>query len=222
MASLQTFFRMVVMLAVLGMLAKAWYHFGLSIEEVKSIGSSVVEVAEREWNNYWQRPAADVLADDPRLPPTASVPAPFQPMGGPMQPISRDAQPTATPAPGMVELAGGVPAEMVPLAPADPSTPWTPGASPAPTRLPPDPNAPSPQPQDTRIPALLGHLTQLGARDQELTPWGRGGDLARFSCSVPWANSPAYSRHFEAVAATPLAAVQQVAEEIEAWRGGQK
>jgi len=222
MASLQTFFRTVVMLATLGLIAKAWYHFGLSVEELKAISSSVVEVAEKEWNNYWQTPTVDALANDPRLPPTASAPAPFTPLGGPMQPISRDAEPAAAPAPGMVQLAGGVPAEIVPLAPANLSSPWTPGGLPESTRLSADSAAQPPQPQDARLPALVERLTQLGARDQELVAWGRGGELTRFSCSVPWANSPAYSRHFEAVAATPLAAVEQAAAEIEAWRSGQK
>jgi hypothetical protein len=221
MASLQTFFRAVVMLATLGLIAKAWYHFGLSVEELKAIGSSVVEVAEKEWNNYWQAPAADALANDPRLPPTASAPAPFLPTDGPMQPIPRDSEHSTT-TPGTVQLVGGVPAEIVPLAPANPSTPWPPGASPEPTRLPADPATLSPLPQDTRLPALVERLTRLGARDQELAAWGSGGELTRFSCSVPWANSPAYSRHFEAVAATPLAAVEQVAAEIEAWRSGQR
>jgi hypothetical protein len=221
MASLQTFFRTVVMLATLGLIAKAWYHFGLNVEELKAIGSSVVEVAEKEWNNYWQAPAVDALAIDPRVPPTANAPAPFEPMGGPMQPIPRQAEPAAAPSPGVVQLAGGVPAEIVPLAPASPSAPWTPGGLPEPTRLPPNPSTLSPQPQDARLSALVERLTQLGVRDQSLAAWGRGGELTRFSCSVPWANSPAYSRHFEAVAATPLAAVEQVAAEIEAWRSGQ-
>jgi hypothetical protein len=221
MASLQTFFRTVVMLATLGLIAKAWYHYGLSVEELKAIGSSAIEVAEREWNNYWQTPATDALATDPRLPPTANAPAPFLPQGTTMQPMPRAAAPSTTAAPGIVQLAGGVPAEIVPLA-TNPSTPWTPGGLPEPTRLPPDPTAPSPQEQDTRLPAQLEHLRQLGVRDQQLTPWGSGGELTRFSCSVPWANSPAYSRHFEAVAATPLAAVEQVTSEIDAWRGGQR
>jgi len=44
----------------------------------------------------------------------------------------------------------------------------------------------------------------------------------RFSCDAPWANSPSFSRHFEAVAASPEAAVEQVAAEIQAWQRGQR
>jgi hypothetical protein len=67
MASFQTFFRTVVMLATLGLIAKVWYHYGLSFDEMKSIGARVSEVAEEEWTKYWQKPADSSLADDPRL-----------------------------------------------------------------------------------------------------------------------------------------------------------
>ena len=76
--------------------------------------------------------------------------------------------------------------------------------------------------ENTQLTAALEKLTQWGVRDQELKPWGSGGELMRFSCSAPWANSPSYTQHFEAVAATPLAAVEQVAFEIEAWQRGQR
>jgi hypothetical protein len=76
--------------------------------------------------------------------------------------------------------------------------------------------------ENPQLTSLLEHLTTLGVRDQQLTPWGSGGDLMRFSCDAPWANSPSFSRHFEAVAATPEAAVEQVAAQIEAWQRGQR
>jgi hypothetical protein len=221
MASLQTFFRTIVMLATLGIVAKAWYLYGPSVDEMKSIGARVTVVAQEAWTNYWQKPASNPLANDPRVPPTASVPAPFLPTGTPMQPIPHGSQHSIPPGVATVQLAGGVPAEIVPLAPSGPSTPWPPGTPPEPTRLPADTTAP-PQQQDTRLPAMLERLTKLGVRDQELAAWGSGGELMRFSCNVPWANSPAYSRHFEAVAATPLAAVEQVSAEIAAWQSGQR
>jgi hypothetical protein len=120
-----------------------------------------------------------------------------------------------------VQLAGGVPAEIVPL---EPSNAWPPGTAPGPTRLPPDAtaSAPPPVPQENpRLTALLEHLTSQGVRDQHLAPWGSGG-LVRFTCEAPWANSPSFSRHFEAVAATPEAAVGQVATDIAAWQRGAK
>ena len=60
-----------------------------------------------------------------------------------------------------------------------------------------------------------------GIRISEVAPWGSGG-LVRFTCEAPWANSPSFSRHFEAVAATPEAAVEQVATDIAAWQRGAK
>ena len=222
MTSFQTFFRTVVMLAVLGFLAKAWYLYGPSVDMMKSIGTRVGEEASQAWTEYWQKPAASPLADDPRLPHVGGAPAPFVPQGAPIEPMPlgphHAAEPTGV---GTVQLAGGMPAEIVPLSPSAPSTAWPPSSTPEPTRLPPDGVLSAPQ-QDARLPAMLEHLQQLGVRDQELAPWGSRGELMRFSCSVPWANSPSYSRHFEAVAATPLSAVEQVAAEIEAWRNGQR
>jgi hypothetical protein len=207
------------MLATLGFIAKAWYHYGPNIDQMKEIGSRVSEVASQEWNKYWQPQAADGLADDPRLPGLGGAPAPFVPpvVTEPMP--HRALEGTNL---GTVQLTGGLNAEIVPM---QPSTAWPPGTAPAPTRLPPDVAAsqapPVPQ-ENPQLTSLLEHLTTLGVRDQQLTPWGSGGDLMRFSCDAPWANSPSFSRHFEAVAATPEAAVEQVAAQIEAWQRGQR
>jgi len=221
MASLQTFFRTVVMLAALGFIAKMWYHHGPDLDEMKSIGARVSEVVSQEWNDYWQPKSGEVLADDPRLPNLSGAPAPFVAPPGiePIPPAPQLAPADANQAPGNVRLTGGVPAEIVPIAP---SNAWPPGTASQPTRLPPDANfaAPTPvPPENPRLTALLEHLTSLGVRDQALTPWGSGG-LVRFTCEAPWANSPSFSRHFEAVAATPEAAVEQVATDIAAWRRG--
>jgi hypothetical protein len=221
MATFQTFFRTVVMVATLGLVAKVWYHYGLTVDEMKTISGRAVEVAEEAWTDYWREPSANSLADDPRLPAMGGAPAPFVPTATPMQPMPHEPNHATAAGPGMVQLAGGMPAEIVAVPLSRPSTVWPPSATPEPTRLPPDSKSPVPQ-QDTRLPVMLEQLTKLGVRDQELGPWGSRGELMRFSCNVPWANSPAYGRHFEAVAATPLAAVEQVAAEIEAWRSGQR
>ena len=222
MSSFQTFFRTVVMLAVLGIVAKAWYLYGPSVTEMKTIGARMSVVVQEAWNDYWQKPSGNALANDPRVSPNAGAPAPFVPSGVPMQPIPHGSLPVAPQDGSTVQLAGGVPGEIVPVAPATASTAWPQSETPEPMRLPATPAGPPLQPEDTRLTALLEHLTQLGVRDQELSAWGSGGALMRFSCNVSWANSPAYSRHFEAVAATPSAAVEQVAAEIEAWRRGQR
>jgi hypothetical protein len=226
MASFRTFFRTVVMLATLGIVAKFWYLYGPSVDEMKTIGARVAEVTSDAWTDYWQKPPEASLADDPRVPPSGTAPAPFVPLGAPVEPIPHGPNHTTGPAgPGGVQLAGGMPAEIVPVSPAGttagPSTAWPPSSPPEPTRLPPD-NTASAAPTDARLAATLERLAQLGMRDQEISSWGNRGELMRFSCNIPWANSPAYSRHFEAVATTPLAAVEQVAAEIEAWQRGQR
>jgi hypothetical protein len=217
MASFQTFFRTVVMIATLALVAKGWYHYGPSVDEMKSIGSRVSEVVSQEWSNYWQPNTGQQLADDPRLPSLSGAPAPFVPPVG-TEPIPSAPQLVpAGPTTGSVQLAGGVPADIVPV---EPSTAWPPGTAPEPMRLPPDATAsavpPVPQ-ENAQLTSLLEHLTSLGVRDQHLAPWGSGG-LVRFTCEAPWVNSPSFSRHFEAVAATPEAAVAQVAADIAAWQ----
>jgi hypothetical protein len=222
MASFQTFFRTVVMLATLGLLAKAWYLYGPSVDEMKTIGARVAEVTTQAWAEYWKKPSESALAEDPRIPHVGTAPAPFVPLGAPMEPIPHTRNHAVGPhGSSGVELAGGMPAEIVPVSPAGPSTAWPPSSPPEPTRLPPDNTAPA-VPADTRLSSLLERLVQRGMRDQQLSAWGSGGELMRFSCNMPWANSPAYSRHFEAVADTPLAAVEKVAAEIDAWQRGQR
>jgi hypothetical protein len=221
MASFQTFFRTVIMLATLGIVAKVWYLYGPSVDEMKAIGTRVAEVSSQAWTEYWQKPADGALADDPRVPTVGAVPAPFDPQGTLIEPMPHSPNYAADPrGTGAVQLAGGMPAEIVPVSPAGPSTAWPP----QPTRLPPNDQAPMAPtaPADARLSTLLERLAQLGVRDQELSSWGSRGELMRFSCNMPWANSPAYSRHFEAVASTPVAAVEQVAAEIAAWQNGQR
>jgi hypothetical protein len=221
MTSFRTFFRTVIMLATLGIVAKVWYLYGPSVDEMKTIGTRVAEVSSQAWTDYWQKPPEGALADDPRVPNVGAAPAPFVPPGTLIEPMPHGPHHAAGPqSAGGVQLAGGMPAEIVPISPAGPSTAWPP----QPTRLPPNeltPMAPT-APTDARLSTLLERLAQLGVRDQELSSWGSRGELMRFSCNMPWANSPAYSRHFEAVASTPVAAVEQVATEIAAWQSGQR
>jgi hypothetical protein len=61
-------------------------------------------------------------------------------------------------------------------------------------------------------------LAAAGASHFQLESWGHSGDLYRFSCEVPLAADPDFTRHFQVTAADPLAAMAQVLQEIEAWR----
>jgi hypothetical protein len=69
-----------------------------------------------------------------------------------------------------------------------------------------------------RMPVLLARLEQLGAVEPQLAAWGSSGNLYRFSCRAAIADSPRFARHFEAVAAQPLVAVEQVVSKVETWR----
>jgi hypothetical protein len=69
-----------------------------------------------------------------------------------------------------------------------------------------------------RLPPLFSRLEALGVTDPQLAPWGLSGQMYRFCCRASWAGTPAFTRHFEAVAAEPLSAVEQVVAKVEAWR----
>ena len=205
MATLQTFFRTAVMLATLGLLAKAWYHYGPTVEELQLMGTRAAQVAQEAWTEYWHSPESDasLVGNQHSQPQFPSGPAPFMPPS--VEPPSIH----SSPAPAFdspVQLAGGAP----PTAPALTAPPATDASSSALVPM----EAPI---AGDRVPHLLDRLTSLGVRDQELRPWGAAGQLHRFTCSAPLAQSPSFSRHFEAVAETPEAAVERVAAEIDAW-----
>jgi hypothetical protein len=73
-----------------------------------------------------------------------------------------------------------------------------------------------------RLPALYSQLKELGAFDPQMTAWGSSGQMYRFQCRAALGDTPAFARHFEAVAAEPLAAVQRVVANVEAWRATQR
>src|SRR3989304_4997481 len=108
MESLKTFFRVVVMMVTLAVVAKAWYYYGPSIDELRAMGSRVAELSQEAWADYWQTPGGDSsLAGDPR----PAVPAPLAPhhQGGELIPMAVDPLPRLLPPTqdGAVQLAGG-------------------------------------------------------------------------------------------------------------------
>jgi hypothetical protein len=214
MSSLQTFFRTVVMLATLGIVAKIWFLYGPSVGELQTIGVRVVELSKEAINNYWKSPSGNTLAGDPQA---AMQPAPFVPPSSPMQPIPLP--PVLSPATGPVQLANstvtGAMPTAPPLAPAGPATNAGPPKS---AQLEPMgiPNA------GNRLVSDVERLADLGVRDQQVKPWGSGGALFRCTCEAPWTASPNYSRHFEAVATSAEAAVEQVTAQVVAWQNSQR
>jgi hypothetical protein len=214
MSSLQTFFRTVVMLATLGIVAKIWFLYGPSVGEMQTIGARVAELTQQTWNDYWKASgSAPPLAADS---PGSTVPAPFVPSPGPMQPIPLP--PLSATAPGPVQLANGFGKDAPPVAP--PLSPATPVNSAPPSGAALVPMG-APAGAD-RLVADVKRLSDLGVRNQQVRPWGSGGALYRCSCDAPWPAAPNYSRHFEAVALTAEAAVEQVTVDIASWRNSQQ
>jgi len=81
-----------------------------------------------------------------------------------------------------------------------------------------DDTSPAPAAEADAMPALLSRLEELGAIDPKLASWGTSGNLYRFTCRAAWGDTPAYTRHFEAVAGEPRVAVEQVVTKVEAWQ----
>jgi len=214
MTTLQTFFRAVVMLATLGIVAKAWMLYGPSVEEMQTIGQRVSEVADEWLNKDRQGDAAPPTeTPDPRLAPVPALTTTLPPeqsnppaQFSPQQPVQLASAESA--APGFAAPAMAVaPVESTPAAPPTRLIPVAPEQSPGEL----------PRSGDGRLEAASAQLEQLGVRDYQVEPWGNDGRWYRCSCDAPWANAPNYSRHFEAVAEDATSAVEQVATAVGEW-----
>jgi len=210
MTTLQTLFRAVVMLATLGIVAKAWHLYGPSVEEMQTIGQRVAEVADELMNEYRQGGTAP-LADpnDPRIQPVPPIAA-----AAPQPPVS-------SPQPILLATAESRGQEFAqPAVAAEPAAPPEPPTRLIPVTLEQPPSEP-PTGVDARVESAAARLAQLGVRDYRVEPWGGEGRWYRCSCDAPWTHAPHYSRHFEAVAAEAASAVEQVAAEVDAWHRSQ-
>lgn len=65
--------------------------------------------------------------------------------------------------------------------------------------------------------SLLEQLRSLGAAEYRLQKWGQDGQLYRFRCEMPLAESTEVTRHFEAVGSDPVASIAQVVGEVALW-----
>jgi hypothetical protein len=203
MESFRTIFRAVVMLIVVVIGYKGWQHFGPPAEQVKSIAVRALEWAKSAIDQPGPIDAAEsTLAVDPRplapplgehLSPVASSPAVMQ---------AQALVPVADPA----TIGGGsspeflAPPALSPVSPVENEGTVPVGG------------------MDQQLQSLYTRLTELGAHDLELAPWGSGGELHRFCCRASLAGSEQFSRHFEAIAAQPQTAVEGVLAKIESWR----
>jgi hypothetical protein len=71
-----------------------------------------------------------------------------------------------------------------------------------------------------RFEAISRQLAGLGAQYLRLDALDSEGRQFRFHCRMPLGGSDAYSRPFEATAANPVAAMEEVLAAVEAWQAG--
>jgi hypothetical protein len=213
MDSLKTAFRLVVMLAALGIGYKAWQLCGPPSDQLKSLALRALDAARTALEGAGQRDGAATLTADPRpIAPALAATVPAADLTG--QVMQAQAL-----------LPGGGTSSPVPITP--------PALVPPPSRLPaPDPplstetpgnaESASAEADEVQLQALYSQLRQLGAHDWQLLAWGSGGQLYRFSCRASLAGPANFNQHFEAVASGRKAAVEAVLAKVAAWHSGQR
>lgn len=201
MPSFTTVFRAVVMLVVAAVGVKGWQLYGPTNEQVKTVVAQGVELVKSRLAS--QKPATP----DPRnaAPPLATA--------NPIAPIPGNLPAPATLSPSeppqlLPSSSAGLPAMPQKSEPAAPAFAQSAVQTPATTSDP--------------MTGLMTKLQQLGAADTNLSPWGDGGHLYRFSCKAPLPAVPSMTQHFESVANEPTVAVEQVIAKVEAWRVAQR
>jgi hypothetical protein len=194
MPTFKTLLRAAVMLAAAIAIVKGWQLYGPTTQQLKS------------WTARFAERVHVALSDQPQLAPEAN-----EAIGNSsaVHAVPANLPPLVVPTPGRFESTG-FPA--VPAIAADNATSATPAANQI------VPAADTGPIAADRMPSLIARLERLGAVDTQLAPWGSSGNLHRFSCKAALAGSRSYTRHFEAVAAEPHAAVEQVVSKLEAWR----
>jgi hypothetical protein len=207
MPSFTTVYRAAVMIAAGVIIVKGWQLYGPSAEQVKSFAVSAMDTAQSAWNKSRGQDADATNANDPRMttPPTAASP--------PAAPAS------SAPLNAAPSLALGNTSTVV-------EAPELNAASTT-TLDPEPPSSGNDKTADARVEtgdlsALFSQLAEMGASDQQLAPWGSSGQLYRFACRAKLGDTPFHTRHFEAVAAQPDAAVERVVAAVAAWRAGQR
>jgi len=69
-----------------------------------------------------------------------------------------------------------------------------------------------------QVEPLLGRLRELGVSQYSLEKWGNAGQMYRFCCAMPLAQSDEATRQFEAVSKNPQASIEQVVAEVALWQ----
>lgn len=201
MPSFTTMFRATVMVAAGAGAFKGWQAYGPPTEKVKSVAMRAVDMAQAAWKNY-QNPAHEnqPSADPPSVAPLAQAAGDMTITAPPL------AAQTLTPSTPIDSPAIGSTSTMTPIASQPPAAPST----------------TIPSSDDERVRTLLARLEQLGGSSSTVAAWGSSGHLFRCCCQAPVTESAAVKQHFEAVAAEPALAVEQVVAKIEASRLAQR
>ncbi len=201
MESLKTAFRLVVMLAAIGIGYKAWQHYGPPAEQLKSLALRALDAARSALESPGQHDGGGAaLAADPR----------------PMVPAFGAPTPAAAASGQVMQAQALVPTSEFPA-----SAPITPPALAQPPVAVAENTSAVAVGTDDRLKSLYARLEQLGAHEPQLAAWGSGGQLYRFSCQASLAGMENLNRHFDAVATEPQAAVEAVVAKVEAWRSSQ-
>ena len=75
--------------------------------------------------------------------------------------------------------------------------------------------------QNARLAEIQRRLRELGTTYYLLEKWGSEGQLYRFHCRVAIGEKTDANRHFEAVDADAIAAIERVLTQVEAWQAAQ-
>ena len=74
--------------------------------------------------------------------------------------------------------------------------------------------------QNSEIQDLEHAIQLLGASQCRLEPWGKEGQLYRFSCfAVPASGNHGFQKHFQQIATTPEEAMKKVYLQLQQWQG---
>lgn len=205
MPSFTTFYRAAVMIATGVIVVKGWQLYGPSTERMKTFAVAAIEAAQTAWNEPHAETTPDIGAlADPRI----STP----PLGAAAPDSRVDATPPNS-APGLI------PDASTEVATSDMAMERDGASNPA-SSSPDDAPVMTAEMADD-LPELFSTLKTMGVSDQQLTAWGSSGRLYRFWCRAKLADTPFHTRHFEAVAEQPVAAVERVLAQVEAWREAQ-
>jgi hypothetical protein len=194
-------FRVAVMLVAAVIGYHAWQLYGPPADRLKSIALRLIEIAQAALGEADQ-------ADNGKPQQASDSPAP-PPLALGSSTSAEVPQAQALVQASEIRPALGTPPILAPPALATPA--------PAPTAISPDVATP-----DTELLALYSRLEKLGVVEPRLAAWGSDGQLHRFCCRATVGGDSNFKRHFEAIAAEPRLAVQEVVAKVEAWRTAQQ